>query len=84
MSPHSRTICHISKIPSEIRQLITSNLSGKSTLQAESIELDSALDFGCLDEGLEFVSRLPPLKPFSKTFPVKPNSNSPRPTPSLK
>ena len=46
MSPPSRTICHISKIPSEIRQLITSNLSGKSTLQADSIELDSALDFG--------------------------------------
>ena len=83
--PPSRTICHISKIPSEIRRLITSNLSGKSTLQAESIELDSALDFGCLDEGLEFVTRLcPPLKPSSKTFPAKPNSNSPRPTASLK
>jgi hypothetical protein len=84
MSAPSRTICHISKIPSEIRQLITSNLSGKSTLQADSIELVSALDFGYLDEGLEFVSRFPPLKAFSKTFPVKPNSNSPRPTTSLK
>jgi len=69
MSPHSRTICHISKIPSEIRQLITSKLSGKSTLQAESIELDSALDFGCLDEGLDFVSRLPPLEALLKDLP---------------
>ena len=46
--PRSRTICNISKLPPEVRHLITSALSGKPTLQADSIELDSALDFGGL------------------------------------
>ena len=46
--PRSRTICNISKLPPEVRHLITSALSGKATLQADSIELDSALDFGGL------------------------------------
>ena len=45
--PRSRTIANISKLPLEVRHLITSALSGKATLQAE-IELDSALDFGGL------------------------------------
>ncbi len=46
--PRPRTICNISKLPPEVRHLITSAPSGKATLQANSIELDSALDFGGL------------------------------------
>ena len=46
--PRSRTICNISKLPPEVRQIIAAHLSGKATLQADSIELDSALDFGGL------------------------------------
>ena len=64
MPPPYRTSCHISKIPSEIRQLITSNLSGKSTLKAESIELDSAPRFRLSRCPCRFLkipeSRLPP------------------------
>ena len=46
--PRSRTIANISKLPAELRQLIAAHLSGKSTLQTDSLELDSALDFGGL------------------------------------
>jgi hypothetical protein len=46
--PRSSTICNSSKLPPLVRHLITSALSGKATLQANSIELDSALDFGGL------------------------------------
>jgi hypothetical protein len=46
--PRSRTIANISKLPPELRQIIAAHLSGKATLQADSIELDSALDFGGL------------------------------------
>ena len=46
--PRSRTIANISKLPAELRQLIAAHLSGRSTLQTDSLELDSALDFGGL------------------------------------
>lgn len=46
--PRSRTVCNISKLPPEVRQLIAAALSGKTTLQADSLQLHSALDFGGL------------------------------------
>ena len=35
--PRSRTIANISKLPPELRQIIAAHLSGKATLQADSI-----------------------------------------------
>src|SRR4030081_1708398 len=46
--PRSRTVCNISALPSEVRDLVAAALSGKSCVALEQIELSSALDYGGL------------------------------------
>lgn len=46
--PRSLTLCNITKLPAEIRQLIAAALKGQAMVPAESISLHSALDFGGL------------------------------------
>src|SRR5690349_22730875 len=46
--PRSRTVCNISALPPEVRDLIATALSGKSCVALEQIELTSALNYGGL------------------------------------
>ena len=46
--PRSRTVCNISKLPEEVRSLITQALSGKTFHDAQELELLHALDCGGL------------------------------------
>src|SRR3974377_1404912 len=46
--PRSRTVCNISALPPEVRDLIATALSGKSCVALEEIELTSALNYGGL------------------------------------
>ena len=46
--PRSRTICNITPLPSETRELITRSLRGQSFVPTEALELPEALSFGGL------------------------------------
>ncbi len=46
--PRSRTVCNISALPPEVRDLVAAALSGKTCVALEQIELSSALDYGGL------------------------------------
>src|SRR5712671_6475344 len=46
--PRSRTVCNISALPPEVRDLVAAALSGKSCVALEQIELSQALDYGGL------------------------------------
>ena len=46
--PRSRTVCNISALPPDLRDLITAALAGKPCAALESLELQSALDYGGL------------------------------------
>jgi transposase len=46
--PRSRTVCNISGLPSEVRDLITAALAGKPCAALEGLELQSALSYGGL------------------------------------
>src|SRR5580700_11797678 len=46
--PRSRTVCNISALPAEVRDLIATALSGKTCVALEQIELSQALDYGGL------------------------------------
>ena len=46
--PRSRTVCNISKLPPELRQLVADSLSGRTFIETEALELERALDRGGL------------------------------------
>src|SRR6266851_4390436 len=46
--PRSRTVCNITDLPPETRELVAASLKGQSFLAAEQIQLDEALDYGGL------------------------------------
>lgn len=46
--PRSRTVCNISALPPEVRDLIGAALSGRTCVALEQIELSSALNYGGL------------------------------------
>ena len=46
--PRSRTVCNISALPPEVRELIAAALSGLTCVVLEQIELSHALDYGGL------------------------------------
>ena len=46
--PRSRTVCNISALPQEVRDLVAAALSGQSYVVLEQIELSPALDYGGL------------------------------------
>jgi len=46
--PRSRTICNITDLPSDTRDLIAASLKGQSFLPAEQVHLEEALDYGGL------------------------------------
>jgi transposase len=46
--PRSRTVCNISALPPEVRELIAAALSGKTCVSLEELELSSALSYGGL------------------------------------
>jgi hypothetical protein len=46
--PRSRTVCNISKLPPEVRQLVADSLSGRTFIETEALELERTLDFGGL------------------------------------
>jgi len=46
--PRSRTVCNISALPPEVRDLVAAALSGQTCVVLEQIELSQALDYGGL------------------------------------
>ena len=46
--PRSRTVCNITALPPETRELISQSLQGRSFVAAESLELTEAWDYGGL------------------------------------
>jgi transposase len=46
--PRSRTVCNISGLPPDVRDLITAALAGKPCAALEHLELESALNYGGL------------------------------------
>ena len=46
--PRSRTVCNITGLPPELREIIAASLQGRTCLIAEHFQLNSALDFGGL------------------------------------
>src|SRR5580692_3766288 len=46
--PRSRTVCNISALPPEVRELVAAALSGQTCVVREQIELSQALDYGGL------------------------------------
>src|SRR6202051_2775293 len=46
--PRSRTVCNISALPPEVRELVAAALSGQTCVVLEQIELSQALDYGWL------------------------------------
>ncbi len=56
--PRSRTICNITDLPPDTRELIVASLQGQSFLPADQIQLEQALDYGGLAVLNEAWSRL--------------------------
>jgi transposase len=48
IGPRSRTLCNISNLPPQTRELIAASLKGERAVPAEQIQLESALDYGGL------------------------------------
>jgi transposase len=46
--PRSRTLCNITKLPDQVRDLVAASLRGKAFLSAQELQLHSALDYGGL------------------------------------
>lgn len=46
--PRSRTVCNISGLPPQTRDLIAASLKGQGAVPAEQIQLETALDYGGL------------------------------------
>jgi hypothetical protein len=46
--PRSRTVCNITDLPADTRDLIAASLKGQSFLPAQEIQLEEALDYGGL------------------------------------
>jgi transposase len=46
--PRSRTVCNITDLPPDTRDLIAASLKGQSFLAAEQVQLEEALDYGGL------------------------------------
>src|SRR5208337_1430727 len=46
--PRSRTICNITPLPAETRDLIAESLRGRSFVPTDDLELSQALNFGGL------------------------------------
>src|SRR5207253_464873 len=46
--PRSRTVCNITNLPAETRDLIVASLKGQSFIPAENVHLHEALDYGGL------------------------------------
>ena len=46
--PRSRTVCNITELPPDLRDLIAASLRGQNCLPTESVRLDTALDYGGL------------------------------------
>ena len=46
--PRSRTVCNITELPPQTRQLIAASLKGQSFLPADQVQLHEALDYGGL------------------------------------
>src|SRR5438309_4602745 len=46
--PRSRTICNITALPPDTRQLVAQSLAGQSFITSESLELPEAWSFGGL------------------------------------
>ena len=46
--PRSRTVCNITELPSDTRELIAASLKGQSFLPAGQVHLEEALDYGGL------------------------------------
>ena len=46
--PRSRTVCNITELPSDTRELIAASLKGQSFLPAGQVQLEQALDYGGL------------------------------------
>jgi hypothetical protein len=46
--PRSRTVCNISALPPEVRELIAAALSGKTCVAFEELQLSGALNYGGL------------------------------------
>jgi transposase len=46
--PRSRTVCNITDLPSQTRELVAASLKGQDFLPAEQIQLHDALDYGGL------------------------------------
>jgi transposase len=46
--PRSRTLCNITSLPADVRELVAASLRGQSFLPAHDLELHGALDYGGL------------------------------------
>jgi transposase len=46
--PRSRTVCNITRLPPQVRDLVSEALKGKTFLDAEHVQLENALDYGGL------------------------------------
>ena len=46
--PRSRTVCNLSALPPQVRELVAAALSGQTCVALEQIELSQALDYGGL------------------------------------
>lgn len=46
--PRSRTVCNITRLPADVRELIAESLKGKSFVPAEGVQIEEALDYGGL------------------------------------
>jgi transposase len=46
--PRSRTLCNITSLPADVRELIAASLRGQSFLPVQDLELHGALDYGGL------------------------------------
>lgn len=46
--PRSRTVCNITELPADTRDLIAASLKGQSFLPAQAVQLEEALDYGGL------------------------------------
>src|SRR5262245_66681192 len=69
--PRSRTVCNISALPPEVRDLIATALSGKTCVALEEIELSSALNSGGLAVRRERWQRFGPEKRFAEGPPQR-------------
>src|SRR3954471_14383866 len=46
--PRSRTVCNITRLPPEVRNLVTQALRGETLVPVQRLELEGALSFGGL------------------------------------